>query len=251
MAAVPALELTGVSRAFGGVHAVADVSLTVAERERRALIGPNGAGKTTLFRLISGELPVSKGSIRVFGEDVTRMPAHARVGRGLGRTYQITNIFPALSVEDNVTLAALGLSPTKFQALWPVPRKGAGRDRVEHVLADVGLLERARLPVRQLSHGEQRQLELALALAGQPRVLLLDEPAAGLSAAERARMAELVSELPRDLTLVIIEHDMDLVLHLVERVTCLHNGRIVAEESPATLRDNRTVQEIYLGAGTA
>jgi branched-chain amino acid transport system ATP-binding protein len=248
-AALPALELEAVSRDYGGVQAVADVSLEVLERERRAVIGPNGAGKTTLFRLISGEVPVSKGHIRLFGEDVTHVAAHRRVGRGLGRTYQITNIFPALSVEDNVMLAALGLTQKKLMPLWPLPRKGPDRDRVDKALADVGLVDRARLPVRQLSHGEQRQLELALALAGRPRVLLLDEPAAGLSAAERARMAELVSGLPRELTIVLIEHDMDLVLHLVERVTCLHNGRIVADESPSTLRDNRTVQEIYLGAG--
>src|SRR5207302_2349240 len=136
---------------------------------------------------------------------------------------------------------AMGVTSTKFQLLRPLPRRGALRERAERALLDVDLQEKAHAPARQLSHGEQRQLELALALAGQPRVLLLDEPAAGLSAAGRARMAELVGELPRDLTLVIIEHDMDLVLHLVERVTCLHNGRIVAEESPATLRDNRTV----------
>ena len=183
MTAVAALELENVSRDYGGVHAVADVTLSVAERERRALIGPNGAGKTTLFRLISGEVPVSKGSIRLFGQDVTRLSAHRRVGHGLGRTYQITNVFPALSVEDNVALAALGLSGKKFQPLLPVPRRGPDRQRVEKALVDVGLADRARLPVRELSHGEQRQLELALALAGQPRVLLLDEPAAGLSRA--------------------------------------------------------------------
>jgi branched-chain amino acid transport system ATP-binding protein len=250
-AKVPALELQGVSRDFGGVQAVADVSLTVAERERRALIGPNGAGKTTLFRLISGEVPVSTGTIRVFGQDVTHLPAHRRVACGLGRTYQITNVFPALSVEDNVTLAALGLTPKKFQPFFPVPRKGPDRERVDKALLDVGLTERARLPVRELSHGEQRQLELALALAVQPRVLLLDEPAAGLSAVERGKMAQLVRRLPPELTLVIIEHDMDLVLELVERVTCLHNGRIVAEESPVSIRDNRTVQEIYLGVASA
>jgi branched-chain amino acid transport system ATP-binding protein len=248
---VPALELQGVSRDYGGVHAVADVSLSVADRERRALIGPNGAGKTTLFRLISGEVPVSRGTIRVFGRDVTHLPAHRRVGCGLGRTYQITNVFPALSVEDNVALASLGLSGKKFQPLLGVPRRGPERERVDKALVDVGLADRARLPVRELSHGEQRQLELALALAVQPRVLLLDEPAAGLSAAERGKMAELVHGLPPDLTLVIIEHDMDLVLELVERVTCLHNGRIVADESPTTLRGNKTVQEIYLGVASA
>ena len=244
-----ALELEGVTKAFGGLVAVAGVTLCVADRERRAIIGPNGAGKTTLFRLISGELPVTSGRMKLSGEDITDLPAHRRVGRGLGRTYQITNIFPALSVRDNVTLAAMGLAQTKFDPLRPVPRRGALAERVERALVAVELQDKAHIPARQLSHGEQRQLELALALAGEPRVLLLDEPAAGLSAAERGLMAELVRGLAPELTLVIIEHDMDLVLNLVERVTCLHNGRVVADESPATIRHNQTVQEIYLGVG--
>ena len=244
-----ALELDGVTKAFGGLVAVSDVSLRIADRERRAIIGPNGAGKTTLFRLISGEFPVTSGRIKLSGEDVTELPAHRRVGRGLGRTYQITNIFPALSVRDNVTLAAMGVAPTKFNLLRPVPRRGTLAERVERALVAVELQNKAHIQARQLSHGEQRQLELALALAGEPRVLLLDEPAAGLSSAERGLMAELVRGLPAELTLVIIEHDMDLVLNLVERVTCLHNGRVVADESPATIRHNRTVQEIYLGVG--
>ena len=242
-----ALELSGVTKAFGGLVAVSDVSMRVAARERRAVIGPNGAGKTTLFRLISGELPVTRGEIRLLGQDITRLPSHRRVGRGLGRTYQITNIFPALSVEDNLMLAAIGLGRSKFDLLRPVPRRGPFRERVERALLDVGLQDRATVAARELSHGEQRQLELALALVGQPRVLLLDEPGAGLSSAERARMADLVRNLPADLTLVIIEHDMDLVLNLVDRVTCLHNGRVIADETPATIRDNQTVQDIYLG----
>jgi branched-chain amino acid transport system ATP-binding protein len=244
---VAALELHGVTRSFGGLVAVADVTLRVPRRERRAIIGPNGAGKTTLFRLISGEMAVTRGRITLFGEDVTDLPAHRRVGRGLGRTYQVTNVFPNLSVEDNVVLAAMGLSKTKFQPLLPVPRRGPQHEQVEEVLHQVGLHARAREHVARLSHGEQRQLELALALVSRPRVLLLDEPAAGLASAERARMAELVRGLPPELTLVIIEHDMDLVMHLVDRVSCLHNGRIVAEETPSTIRHNRTVQEIYLG----
>jgi branched-chain amino acid transport system ATP-binding protein len=244
-----ALELEGVTKAFGGLVAVSDVSLRVADRERRAIIGPNGAGKTTLFRLISGEFPVTAGRITLSGEEITDLPPHRRVGRGLGRTYQITNIFPALSVRDNVTLAAMGVARTKFNPLRPVPRRGALADRVERALAAVELRAKADVRARELSHGEQRQLELALALAGEPRVLLLDEPAAGLSAGERGLMAALVRGLPPELTLVIIEHDMDLVLNLVERVTCLHNGSVVADESPATIRHNKTVQEIYLGVG--
>lgn len=243
-----ALRLEHVTRMFGGLTAVSDVSIEVAACERRAIIGPNGAGKTTLFRLISGEHPVTRGRIVLFGEDVTYAPAHVRVGRGLGRTYQITNIFPALSVHGNVMLAVLGLRRRKFDALRIVPRRGALHDRVDRALSDVGLLERARDQARTLSHGEQRQLELALALAGEPRVLLLDEPAAGLSSLERRRMSELIQSLSRELTLVIIEHDMDLVMNLVDRVTCLHNGQVVAEETPATIRHNQMVQEIYLGS---
>ena len=246
-----ALELDGVTRAFGGLVAVADVTLRVPWRERRAIIGPNGAGKTTLFRLISGEMAVTQGRIKLFGQDVTRLPAHQRVGRGLGRTYQVTNVFPNLSVEDNVVLAAMGLSLAKFQPLLPVPRRGPQRERVDEALEQVGLRERAREHVARLSHGEQRQLELALALVSRPRVLLLDEPAAGLSSAERTRMAALVRNLPLELTLVIIEHDMDLVMNLVDRVSCLHNGRIVAEETPSTIRQNQMVQEIYLGTPSA
>jgi branched-chain amino acid transport system ATP-binding protein len=244
-----ALELDGVTKAFGGLVAVADVSLRVGARERRALIGPNGAGKTTLFHLVSGELPVARGHIRLFGEDVTTLPPHVRVGRGLGRTYQITNIFPALSVWENVVLAAMGLTGSKFQLLRPLPRRGPLHERAERALLDVDLQDKAPVQARQLSHGEQRQLEVALALAGQPRVLLLDEPAAGLSAAERARMAELVRRLPAELTLVVIEHDMDLVLTLVDHVTCLHNGQVIADEPVATIRHNQRVQEIYLGVG--
>jgi branched-chain amino acid transport system ATP-binding protein len=244
-----ALELDGVTKAFGGLVAVSDVSLRVGARERRALIGPNGAGKTTLFHLISGEVHVTDGRIHLFGEDITALPPHVRVGCGLGRTYQITNILPALSVWENVVLAAMGLTASKFQLLRPLPRRGPLHDRAERALLDVDLQDKAPVQARQLSHGEQRQLELALALAGQPRVLLLDEPAAGLSAAERVRMAELVRRLPAELTLVIIEHDMDLVLNLVDRVTCLHNGQVIADEPVATIRDNQRVQEIYLGVG--
>jgi branched-chain amino acid transport system ATP-binding protein len=245
----PALELDGVTRAFGGLVAVADVTLRIAMRERRAIIGPNGAGKTTLFNLISGELPVTRGRIRLFGDDVTALPPHMRVGRGLGRTYQVTNIFPALSVQENVLLAAIGLAKTKFSFLSRAPSRGPLRERVEQALLDVGLQEKLHVQARELSHGEQRQLELALALAGRPRVLLLDEPAAGLSAAERALMADLIRNLPAELTLVVIEHDMDLALNLMEHVTCLHNGRVIADEPAATIARNQTVQDVYLGVG--
>jgi branched-chain amino acid transport system ATP-binding protein len=245
-----ALQLTGVSKAFGGLVAVSDVTLTVAERERRAVIGPNGAGKTTLFNLITGALPVTSGTIRLFGSDITTLPVHRRVAEGIGRTYQITNLFPRLSVADNVRLAAMGLSQRKFELFRPVPRRGELQDRVERALEAVGLADRADYQALELSHGEQRQLELALALAVEPRLLMLDEPAAGLSAAERVTMFKLIQSLPRTLTLIIIEHDMDLALRLVEYVTCLHNGRIIAQDSPDVIVDNETVQQVYLGTAS-
>lgn len=244
-----ALALDHVSVAFGGLRAVDQVSLQVPVGERRAIIGPNGAGKTTLFNLISGELKATEGKIFVFGQDVTKMPPHQRVALGLGRTYQITNVFQGLSVEENVLLAAQGLSNIKFAMHRPLPRRGDLMDQIHAALQVTGLADKASLPVQKLSYGEQRQLEVALALATKPKVLMLDEPAAGLSAAERARVADLIRSLPRTLTIILIEHDMDLALGLVEMVTCLHFGKVIADCDPASIRGNAMVQEIYLGAG--
>ena len=250
-AATEALTLTHVSRAFGALKAVEDVSLSVRPGERRAIIGPNGAGKTTLFNLISGELPVSSGHIVLFGRDITALPAYRRTAQGIGRTYQITNIFPALSVTENIMLAAQGLSRRKFALLGSLSTGGPVRERAKAALAASGLGAKAATPARELSYGEQRQLEIALALASNPRVLLLDEPAAGLSPAERPEVAQLMRALPPTLTVVLIEHDMDLALELVDTVTCLHFGRVVAEGDAEGIRHNTTVQEIYLGAADA
>jgi branched-chain amino acid transport system ATP-binding protein len=244
-----ALELAGVTKAFGGLLAVQDVTMSVRERERQAVIGPNGAGKTTLFNLITGQLPVTSGRISLFDDDVTRIPVHKRVARGMARTFQITNLFPALSVGDNVMLAAQGLSPIKFSMLKPVAGRGELAERVDQALKAVGLQEKGGMPARELSHGEQRQLEIALALVSRPKLLLLDEPAAGLSAGERRTMTELIRNLPDDLTLILIEHDMDLALGLVNWVTVLQDGRVIAADHPDAIRRNETVQEVYLGAG--
>ena len=244
-----ALQLENVSKAFGGLRAVDGVNLRVPIGERRAIIGPNGAGKTTLFNLISGELPLTEGKITLFEHDITKMPAHRRVALRLGRTYQITNVFQGLSVEENVLLAAQGLENEKFSVQGSLPSRGPIHDKVTSALQSTGLSDKAHLPAKKLSYGEQRQLELALALATDPRVLMLDEPGAGLSAAERTRIAALVRSLPRTLTIVLIEHDMDLALGLVDMVTCLHFGKVIAEGSPNAIRNNATVQEIYLGAG--
>ncbi len=244
-----ALQLNQVSRDFGGLRAVDRVSLQVPTGERRAIIGPNGAGKTTLFNLISGELPVSEGRVLLFDHDVTAMPPHRRVGFRLGRTYQITNIFQGLSVEENVLLAAQGLSSDKYAFHRALPRSGTVRDQAINALQITGLERHARMIAHNLSYGQQRELELALALAADPQVLLLDEPAAGLSSVERTRIATLIRGLPKTLTIVLIEHDMDLALGLVDMVTCLHFGRVIAEGVPNAIRSNAMVQEIYLGSG--
>jgi branched-chain amino acid transport system ATP-binding protein len=242
-----ALELLGVSKAFGGLRAVDDVSLAVAAGERRALIGPNGAGKTTLFNLISGELPVTSGAIRLFGRDVTGVRPHRRAALGLARTFQITNLFPTLTVLENCLLAVQALTPARFSMLRPLRRGGAGADRARQALEAVGLADRAEVEVRHLSHGEQRQLEIALALAGRPRVLLLDEPCAGLSPAESSLMADLLRRLDPAITVLIIEHDMDIALEIARNVTVLHYGRVIADGPRDAVKADATVREIYLG----
>src|SRR5205823_69239 len=194
-AAAYALELRSVSKAFGGLRAVDDVALAVRAGERRALIGPNGAGKTTLFNVISGELPASSGTITLFGRDVTRAAAHRRAALGLARTFQITNLFPSLTVLENCLLAVQALSPVKLAMHRPLARYPRQEARARAALDEVALGGRAGATVKQLSHGEQRQLEIALALAGSPRLLLLDEPTAGLSPGESKTMAELVKRL--------------------------------------------------------
>ena len=236
------------SKTFGGLLAVDGVELAVAPGERRALIGPNGAGKTTLFNVISGALAASSGRIHLFGNDVTRVPQHRRAALGLTRTFQITNLFPALTVLDNVRLAAQALTPAKFSMLRAVRRGGELEARARAALDAVGLAERATREVRHLSHGEQRQLEIALALAGGPRVLLLDEPAAGLSYAESQMMLDLLRRLDPAITLLIIEHDMDIALEIAQRVTVLHYGRVIADGPRDQVKADATVREIYLGA---
>src|SRR5258705_3873282 len=246
-AATLALPLAGVSKSFGGLHAVEGVTLSVQAGERRALIGPNGAGKTTLFNLISGTLPLSGGAISLFGQDVTRAPAHRRAALGLARTFQITNLFPDLTVLENCLLAVQALSPVKFSMLRPVTAYGHLRESARAMLEAVGLEAVAAARVNVLSHGEQRQLEIALALAGRPRVLLLDEPTAGLSPAESRLMAALLARLHPALTLTMIEHDMDIALELSPTVTVLHYGRVIADGSREEIRADPQVREIYLG----
>ncbi len=248
---IAALSLSNVSKAFGGLRAVDGVSLSVQAGERRAIIGPNGAGKTTLFSLISGEQSVTDGRIALFGRDVTRLPPHRRAAVGLSRTYQITNLFPRLTVLENCLLAAQGLKPMKFHLHRSLARYPALFARAHAVLEAVGLAGKAADVVRNLSHGEQRQLEIALALAGEPRLLLLDEPTAGLSPAESQMMTALLKKLDPAITLLVIEHDMDVAFALTDRITVLHYGRVVADGLSHQVQRDPLVQEIYLGAAPA
>jgi branched-chain amino acid transport system ATP-binding protein len=248
MVVEPALRLDRVSRAFGGLQAVDGVALTVQPGERRALIGPNGAGKTTLFNLISGAMPVSAGRISLFGRDVTGAPAHRRAALGLARTFQITNLFPDLTVLENCLLAVQAHSPVRFSMLRPVGRYPALLGRAQAALARLELQALGGAVVRNLSPGEQRQLEIALALAGEPRVLLLDEPTAGLSPAESRLMAGLLRRLDPEITVLMIEHDMDIALELSDMVTVLHYGRVIADGPREQVKADPQVREIYLGA---
>ena len=235
------------SKSFGGLRAVDGVELAVRPGGRRALIGPNGAGKTTLFNLIAGALPVSSGRITLFGEDVTAMAQHRRAGRGLARTYQITNLFPALTVLQNVLLAAQARSPAKFAMLRPLSRFGELETRAREALAAVGLDDRAGVTVRHLSHGEQRQLEIALALAGRPRVLLLDEPAAGVPRDESAELFAAIAGLSSELTVLFIEHDMNVVFRFASRIIVMVGGRMLVEGTPDEISRDASVREVYLG----
>ena len=242
-----ALSLANVSKTFGGLRAVDDVSLQVMAGERRALIGPNGAGKTTLFSLISGEVPPTAGRIVLFGRDVTRLPPHRRAALGLARTYQITNLFPRLTVLENCLLAGQALTPIKFHLHRPLHRYPALFERAQTVLEAVGLAGKAGETVRHLSHGEQRQLEIALALAGRPKLLLLDEPTAGLSPAESNLITGLLKRLDAAITILVIEHDMDVAFELSDRITVLHYGKVIADGLATDVRADALVQKIYLG----
>lgn len=245
-----ALELRGVSKLFGALNALADINITVSPGERRAVLGSNGAGKTTLFNCITGDFLPSSGSIRLFGEDVTLFPPHERIRRGLRRTYQISLLFGGLSVIDNVYLACRGVSRGRFSLRRP-RRDDALVHAAERLTDAVHLTEARATLVSELSYGQQRQLEIALALAGAPRFILFDEPAAGLSPTERRELVAILTGLPEHIGYIIIEHDMDVALRVAQSVTMMHNGRIFKEGSPAEIEDDPEVQALYLGGGHA
>lgn len=216
------------------------------EGQRWAVIGPNGAGKTTLFRTISGEVRPTEGSVELFGRDMSRAAPYRKAQCGVGRTYQVTELFQELTVEDNLIIATQAVSRRRFCFWEPVRMVGDLDETIGSVLDAVGLTAERHTPVSEMSHGEQRQLEIAMALASNPKLLLLDEPAAGLSAAERKMMKGLINGLPRDLSIVLIEHDMDIALDLVERVLVLDNGFEIAEGEPDEIRNDQRVQDVYL-----
>ncbi len=242
-----ALVLEHVTRQFGALRAIDDISFEVGAGERRAILGANGAGKTTLFNAITGDFPPTRGRVQFFGEDVTHLPPHERIRRGLRRTYQSSLLFRELSVRDNLFLSVRGTTRGRFNMRSP--------DRSDpSVVAAEALLHQVRLdvvgdtPVASLSHGQQRQLEVGMALAGAPRLILFDEPAAGLSPAERRELVALLRALPRHLGFVLIEHDLDIALGVAERVTVMHNGRVLKHGSPQEIQDDAEVHAIYMGA---
>lgn len=248
--AMPALSLRGVKRRFGGVEAIGDVTLNIAYGERRVILGPNGAGKSTLFNLVAGEFRPTAGRVILFGEDVTERSTYYRARHGLTRTYQTTHLFMGLSTLDNLFLAVRGIVPNRMSM-----RRPGQRDqyllRARELAAQVGLEGVLNRKVSTLSHGEQRQLELGMALAGKPRMMILDEPAAGLSQGERSHLIQLLLALDPAITILLIEHDMDVALQVAQFVTVMHDGRIIVNGTPDEIRASSTVHELYLGESNA
>jgi branched-chain amino acid transport system ATP-binding protein len=243
------LELKGLSKSFGGLHAVQNVSLRIFPGDRKAIIGPNGAGKTTLFNVITGVLPASSGEVRLFGRDITRWASHRRTALGMARTFQITSLFPKLTVLDNVLLAVKGLRRSKFVMWRPLASYRDVHEKARRLLESAGYWERRDVEVRNLSHGERRQVEVILGLASDPKILLLDEPAAGLSSGESQEMTGFLKRLDPELAILLIEHDMDVVFDFAEHISVLHFGQVVEEGVTESIRGSRKVQEIYLGTG--
>ena len=243
------LDLANVSKYFGGLRAVHNVSMSVPAGQRRALIGSNGAGKTTVFNLIAGDLFVTEGSIKLFGKEVTRLPVHQRSRLGLRRTYQTPALFTGLTVQENLYLSLLGCeSPLASLKFWC--RADSDREkmlRAEEIAVSMELMDMLYKKTSELSHGERKQLEVGVTLAAKPKLLLLDEPAAGLSSHERTRIMAILQAISTDITIILIEHDMALALELADIVTVLYEGAIMAEGAPDAIRANQDVQRVYLG----
>jgi branched-chain amino acid transport system ATP-binding protein len=242
-----ALAVRSLDKSFGGLRVTSGVDLTVEPGERRLIIGPNGAGKTTLFNLITGELAPDRGSIALFGRDVTRVPSRRRFHLGMARTYQIITLFPNETLLRNITLSLLGLSRLRWNPLVRLAGQASLLARARQTLTQVGLESLADRPLRETSYGERRRVEIAMALAQNPRLLLLDEPFAGLSVEERRDVLRLIGGIPRDVTIVMIEHDMDVALDFAERITVLHFGEVVVEGTRGEVVAHPRTREIYLG----
>jgi branched-chain amino acid transport system ATP-binding protein len=242
-----ALVVNNLSKSFGGLHVTTNVNLNVSPGERRLIIGPNGAGKTTLFNLITGELAPDSGSVSLFGRDITRMPSRKRTHLGMARTYQIITLFARDTILRNVTLALLGLSPLRWNPLCALDRQHHLSEQGRDALKRVGLDHIAERPLAQTSYGERRRVEIAMALAQNPKVLLLDEPFAGLSIDERQDVRKLLLGIPRDVTIVMIEHDMDIALEFADRITVLHFGEVIVEGTRAEVVADPRTREVYLG----
>jgi branched-chain amino acid transport system ATP-binding protein len=242
-----ALTVSNLRKAFGGLHVTNDVNLNVEPGERRLIIGPNGAGKTTLFNLITGELTPDSGSVRLFGRDITAVPSRRRTHLGMARTYQIITLFARDTILHNVRLALLGLSSKRWNPLMVLSKQSELTDLAHDALKQVGLHAIAGRPLAQTSYGERRRVEIAMALAQKPKVLLLDEPFAGLSIDERRDVQETLRGIPRDVTIVMIEHNMDVALDFAERITLLHFGKVIVEGTRAEVVADPRTREVYLG----
>ena len=242
-----ALTVSGLRKAFGGLHVTRDVNLDIGQGERRLIIGPNGAGKTTLFNLITGEITPDSGSIRLFGQDITRVASRRRPHLGMARTYQIITLFPRDTILHNVSLALLGLSQLRWNPLIDMRRQGHIVEDARAALKQVGLDTIAERPLGQTSYGERRRVEIAMALAQKPKVLLLDEPFAGLSIDERRDVHQCLMAIPRDVTMVMIEHNMDVALEFAERITLLHFGEVIVEGTRSDVVNDPRTREVYLG----
>ena len=243
----PALQLSGLKKSFGGLPAINDVSLEVMVGERRLIIGPNGAGKTTLFNLVTGDLRHDAGAIRLLGEEISPLKPHQRAHLGMARTYQIITLFSKNSLEHNVVLSLLGLSAVRWNYFSPLGRYGHLYAEARRVLKLVGLEHLAQRSLSDVSYGEKRRVEIAMALAQKPRVLLLDEPLAGLSREERGTVKQLIAGIPREVTVIMIEHDMDTALDMAERITVLHYGSVIVEGTRAEVVADPKTREVYLG----
>ena len=244
---IAALRITGLKKAFGGLPAINDVGLEVMSGERRLIIGPNGAGKTTLFNLVTGDLKPDQGRIDLFGENVTTMRQDQRAQRGMARTYQIITLFGKEKLEHNIVLSLLGLSRLRWSSFRPLSGHPELYEAARRALGQVGLEHLAHRLVGEVSYGEKRRVEIAMALAQKPRLLLLDEPLAGLSREERAAVKELINAIPREVTVIMIEHDMDTALDMAERITLLHYGTVIVEGSRADVVADPKTREVYLG----